>query len=94
MFNRGQTGWKEKSLAHVPRSGITHHSQRGLQLLPVMIFLDFLETQDLGKRHRDQSLQGNGGHRSVTPTPGADAEATWEAAVGLRLGHTDTSSGG
>lgn len=33
-----------------------------------MILLDLLETQDLGKRHRDQSLQGNGGHRSATPT--------------------------
>lgn len=47
-FRREQTGLQEERLANVPGSGITHHSQRGLQLLPVMVFLDFLETQDLG----------------------------------------------
>lgn len=73
MFNRGQTGWKEKTGTRAKERHYPSFSERAPELPPAMIFLDFLETQDLGKRHRDQSLQGNGGHRSVTPTPGADA---------------------
>lgn len=48
LFRRESAGLEEERLAHTLGSCSTHHPQRGLQLLPVMVFLDFLKTQDLG----------------------------------------------
>lgn len=45
---RESAGLEEEGLAHTLGSCSTHHPQRGLQLFPVMVFLDFLKTQDLG----------------------------------------------